>query len=387
MILTEDRYLQAFNRVGKKDKQNIFTPPKLISKILTKIEFNSNSKILVWYNVEFLIYLSIEIGISPKNIYIYTNTKDKLILEKQGYNVVYHDKIDFDKISDDLKKMKFDVVLGNPPYQEKVGPKKTESLWNKFFHISIDLLKQDGYLSLIHPSGWRNVGGKYKNVQDKIKSKNLQFLSINNVEDGQKLFNVTTPFDWYVLQNKKYEGMTTIKFQDGSISETDISNLDFIPNDNFEIVKSLISDEKESTVDVMYSRSDYGTDKANTSKIQSDEFPYPVVYSILSDGTVNLMYSSTNTKGHFGIPKLILGNGANPTCFIDYNGEYGMTQFSYGIVDTVENLVKIKKVITSKDFQKVNLATKYVATAGNPLVYPKILKTFRKNFWKEFIDE
>jgi hypothetical protein len=64
-----------------------------------------------------------------------------------------------------------------------------------------------------------------------------------------------------------------------------------------------------------------------------------------------------------------------------------MTQFAYGIVDTVENLVKIKKVITSKDFQKVNLATKYVATAGNPLVYPKILKTFRKNFWKEFIDE
>ena len=387
MILTEDRYLQAFNRVGKKDKQNIFTPPKLISKILTKIDFNLNSKILVWYNVEFLIYLGVEIGLSPKNIYIYTNTKDKLILEKQGYNVVYHDKIDFDKISYDLKKMKFDVVLGNPPFQEKVGPKKTESLWNKFFHISIDILKQDGYLSLIHPSGWRNVDGKYKNVQEKIKSKNLQFLSINNVEDGQKLFNATTPFDWYVLQNKDYEGMTTIKFQDGSVSETNISNLEFIPNDNFDIVTSLISNKKESTVDILYSRSDYGTDKVNISKIQSEDFPYPVVYSILSDGTVNLMYSATNTKGHFGIPKLILGNGANPTCFIDYNGEYGMTQFAYAIVDTIENLEKIKEVITSKDFQKVNLATKYVATAGNPLVYPKIIKTFRKNFWKEFIND
>jgi len=387
MKIKESAYQALFNFLSKNDTQNVFTPPCLIHNMLSKIIFNFDNKILVWYNVEFLIYLVKEIGFSPKNIYIYTNTKNKLILEKQGYNVFYQDKVDFDKISNELKKMKFDVILGNPPYQEKVGPKKTESLWNKFFHISIDILEQGGYLSLIHPSGWRNIDGKYKNVQEKIKSKNLQFLSINNVEDGQKLFNATTPFDWYVLKNVEYEGITTIKFQDGSVSQTNISNLDFIPNDNFEIVKSLISNEKESSVNIIYSRSDYGTDKVNVSKIQNDEFPYPVVYSVLSDGTVNLMYSSTNTKGHFGIPKLILGNGANPTCFIDYNGEYGMTQFAYGIVDTVENLVKIKEVITSKDFQKVNLATKYVATAGNPLVYPKILKTFRKNFWKEFIDE
>jgi hypothetical protein len=39
---------------------------------------------LVWYNVEFLFYLVKEIGLSPKNIYIYTNTQDKLILQKQG---------------------------------------------------------------------------------------------------------------------------------------------------------------------------------------------------------------------------------------------------------------------------------------------------------------
>jgi hypothetical protein len=283
--------------------------------------------------------------------------------------------------------MKFDVIVGNDPYQEKVGPRKTESLWNKFFFKRMSLLKEDGYLSLIHPSGWRNVDGKYKKVQEEIKSKNLKFLSINSVEDGQKLFNATTPFDWYVLQNNEYEGVTTIKFQDGTIGQTDISNLEFIPNGNFDTVVSLVSQEDEETVEVLYSRSDYGTDKQNVSKVQSDEFPYPVVYSVLSDGTVNFMYSSTNQKGHFGIPKLILGNGANPTCFIDYNGDYGMTQFAYGIVDTVENLERIKDVITSDNFQKVNLATKYVATAGNPLVYPKILKTFRKNFWEEFINE
>lgn len=303
-------------------------------------------------------------------------------LSQQGFVNI----IEGDFLSLDIE-MKFDVLIGNDPYQQKVGPKKTEPLWNKFFFKRMSLLKEGGYLSLIHPSGWRNVDGKYKDVQEEIKSKNLLFLSINSVEDGQKLFNATTPFDWYVLQNKEYGGTTTIKFQDGIVGQTNISNLEFIPNDNFDTVVSLISQSDEQTVEVLYSRSNYGTDKINVSKVQNDEFPYPVVYSILSDGTVNFMYSSTNDKGHFGIPKLILGNGANPTCFIDYQGEYGMTQFAYGIVDDVENLERIKEVITSDEFKKINLATKYVATAGNPLIYPKIAKTFRKDFWKEFINE
>jgi hypothetical protein len=281
--------------------------------------------------------------------------------------------------------MKFDVIVGNDPYQEKVGPRKTESLWNKFFFKRMSLLKEDGYLSLIHPSGWRNVHGKYKNVQEEIKSKNLKFLSINSVEDGQKLFNATTPFDWYVLQNKEYEGVTTIKFQDGTIGQTDISNLEFIPNDNFDTVISLLS-EKEEKVKVILDSS-YHTQRDFISDTQNDIYQYPVVYSVLSDGSVNLKYSSVNDRGHFGIPKLIFGNGANPTCFIDYNGEFGVTQYSFGVVDTIENLERIKDVITSDNFQKVNQATKYVATAGNPLVYPKILKTFRKNFWEEFVNE
>ena len=125
-------YERLFNGLSKNDTQNVFTPPRLIRRMLSRVDFNNNDKVLVWYNIEFLIYLVKEIRLSPKNIYIYTNTQDKLILEKQGYNVVYQENIDFDKIKNEFLDMKFDVVLGNPPYQLKVGNKKTESLWNKF---------------------------------------------------------------------------------------------------------------------------------------------------------------------------------------------------------------------------------------------------------------
>ena len=40
--------------------------------------------------------------------------------------------VTFDIYKED-NNMKFDVLVGNDPYQEQVGPKKTEPLWNKFF--------------------------------------------------------------------------------------------------------------------------------------------------------------------------------------------------------------------------------------------------------------
>ena len=150
---------------------------------------------------------------------------------------------------------------------------------------------------------------------------------------------------------------------------------------------NLIAKDGEETVNVLYSRSSYGSDKKNMLKNRTEEHIYPCVYSVLKDGTINYMYSSTNQNGHFGIPKVVLGNGANPTSTIDMNGDYGLTQFAFGIVDDINNLSTIQRAIKSEKFQKLNKATKYVATAGNPLVYPKIISLFRKDFWRGFIDE
>jgi hypothetical protein len=147
-----------------------------------------------------------------------------------------------------------------------------------------------------------------------------------------------------------------------------------------------LAKEGEDKVEVLHSESMYEVRKPYMSKTLTEENLYPCVYSVLKDNTFTLRYSSEN-KGHFGIPKLVLGNGANPTIFIDHNGDYGMTQFTFAIVDEPKNLHLIEKVLRSEIFQKINKATKYVATQGNPLVYPKIISTFKKDFWKYFLDE
>jgi hypothetical protein len=67
---------------------------------------------------------------------------------------------------------------------------------------------------------------------------------------------------------------------------------------------------------------------------------------------------------------------------IDFTGQYGLTQFAYAIIDDAENLTKIKDCMDSDKF--VNLMKLCYMSSGNRFDR-KVLSTFRKDFWKEFI--
>jgi hypothetical protein len=303
-------------------------------------------------------------------------------LYRQGFiNVIKGDYLLYETM------MNFDYVLGNPPFTKDVGGGNSVSLWDKFVEKSFELCKEGGYVSLIHPNGWRNIKGSFKKTQKLILGKNIKYLELHSTEDGKKTFGVTTPYDFYVIQNvDDNNNLTNVKDYENTESIQNLNNLEFIPNSNFNMIDSLIAKNDEENVEIIEDSS-YHHQRGYVSAIQNDVFQYPCVYSVYKDGTYSFKYSNTRDKGHFGVTKLILGNGANPTCFIDEYGNYGMTQFAFAIVDSYDNLIKIKQVLESEKFAKITQSTKYVATAGNPLVYPKILKTFRKDFWKEFIDE
>jgi uncharacterized protein YutD len=293
--------------------------------------------------------------------------------------------VTFDIYNED-NNMKFDVLVGNDPYQEQVGPKKTEPLWNKFFFKRMSLLKDGGYLTLIHPSGWRNITGKFKDVQTMIKSKKVKFLSIHNEKDGMNTFGAETRYDYYVLQNVSNDGSeTTIRFQDGEIKNIVLDKMEFIPNGGIDLLDRLIAKDSEETVEMIHSYSDYETRKTWMSKTQTNEFIHPVVYTVdyLSQPTFH--YSSTNQKGHFGKPKVIWSNGRISSIgnYVDETGEYGLTQFAYAIVDDVENLNNIKIALDSKKFK--NLME--LCAVGQLTVNHKVVSKFRKDFWEEFIND
>lgn len=322
--------------------------------------------------------------LQPKNMFLFLCAFDpKDEFELNVYTGSFLED-DFDKHAKNVWGLdKFDVVVMNPPYQEqKPGFKKTQPLWHLFVQKTIAKLSEGGYLSAVHPSGWRNVDGVFKKTQQLMLSKQIINLNSNTFKEGIRVFGAKTDFDFYCLKNTSPYTETQINTQEGVEEVVDISNMEFIPNGMFKEVMSLLAKEGEDKVEVLHSYSTYETRKNHMSKVQDDEFKYPCVYTTTKDNKVNLWFSEIK-KGHFGIPKVFWSNGYSTSVHIDKKAEFGLTQFSYAIVDDVDNLENIKKAMDSIRFRKI---LRPVDDGCSHKYNRKIIALFRKDFWKEFVD-
>jgi hypothetical protein len=273
----------------------------------------------------------------------------------------------------------FNAVVGNPPYNDNSGNKgKGHTLWTVFIEKSLkEWLLIDGYLLFVNPSLWRQPEHP---LQQLMKSKQIIYLEIHDEKDGLKTFKCNTRYDVYLIQNKAYEIDTIIKTQKGEIININLTNWDFIPNYKFNELKNLI-DNTEEKINVLYSRSDYASDKKWVKKEKTNVHKYPVAYSVNRANEVRIIWSEINTKeGHYGVPKVIFGSGATGF-IIDKEGKYACSEFCTGIVDDVENLENIATVLNSNNFKDIILAT----SVSKAEINRKILKYFKKNFWREFI--
>ena len=321
--------------------------------------------------------------LQSKNVFLYLyafDPKDEFALNV--YNGSYLDE-GFDRHMDFWGVEKFDVIVMNPPYQvQKEGNTKTQPLWDKFVIKTIDQLVEGGHLVAIHPSGWRNPNGMFKNIQMLLREKQLSYLEIHDQKDGIKTFGAEIRYDFYCLHNVPNTMFTKIKCQDGTIERADLSKMEFIPNGMFNEIQKLLPTNGEEVIKMLRD-CPYHTQKDHMNKEQTEEFKYPCVNFMPKTDIPVVYHSNTNQKGHFGTPKLIMSNGRIKSvgCMLDENGEYGLTQFAFGIVDEITNLPRIKQAIDSDGFR--NLMNQ--CAINDSYFNKKIIALFRKDFWKEFL--
>ena len=380
----------------ERNLQNVFTPYDLSKEMISKLaEYCTSFNKLTFciFNLEFADVLMYDYGVSGGSITFITDSVNKArFAASERYSGVktevvnYMDLLNNDGSEGDKYNMKFDVIIANYPFQElKEGNTKSKAIWPSFVKKSFDLCKENGYICAIHPSGWRNVGGMFKDIQNILKSKAMKFLKLHSFKDGSDIFGCKTTFDYYVLQNTDNNSLTDIVFEDGVEERVDISNLEFIPNEHFDEVMSLVAKVGEEKVKII-NNSSYHHQREHMSKEQSNIFRYPCVYTVrspLKNNEPTFYFSSTTDKGHFGIHKIIFAGGASGVV-IDKNGEYGLTEFASAIVDDPKNLDNIKKALQSERFIRNIMGFK--ASLGDKY-NRKIIATFRKDFWKEFVDE
>lgn len=129
--------------------------------------------------------------------------------------------------------MKFDVVVGNPPFQETKDDgersDQASNLWSKFWSHS---LKSDAtYIALVTPTSWLSPSKDLKG-KDKVGNNNRLWDVFNQYESYADVINVKKHFPTigstfgYVVVNK--QGSTGLKFSDG----VDTS-LGFLPKSNY----------------------------------------------------------------------------------------------------------------------------------------------------------
>lgn len=382
-------YSEKLANSSHRNLQNVFTPFSLCYDIIRKLDSYCDGfkdKTFCVFNLEFLETLCYDFGVASEQIWFITDSEHKkAFAEKERYSGVHVELRDYVEFLKEEWDMKFDVIAGNPPYQKlQEGNKKSQAVWHLFVEKSFELCKEDGYVCLIHPSLWRKPNNKTGKI---ILSKNIKYLEIHNEKDGLKTFNAETRYDWYITQNCISNKPSNYVGQNGIASKLRLDNIPFVPNSDIDEVMSLVAKDGEEKVELLWDCTYHTQTRSKDetmSPVKSNKFKHPCVYVVNSKGEPQLWYSSKREQ-FFSKQKIVISNGriSSANYYIDENGEYGLTQFSFGIVDSIENLKKIYVAMRSKRF-------KYLMECCSMSLLQidkDIMRTFRKDFWKEFVDE
>ena len=245
--------------------------------------------------------------------------------------------------------MKFDLVLGNPPYQS--GNIKKERnigapLWPKFIKRSMELLKDGGVLSYVCPATWMNKAqsGAWKTIS--------QYDLVNMSPNVHEYFpNVDIPngISTIVLRKRPYSGVTLV---DGEF-EIDIHN-DELPRNsklltqkNLQEFKSLMN--RKLHLEVFSGPINPSINSESYSKEKTNKNKYETYYSGKKD---RRSIWCEDPIGHYGELKLVVAcSGAFYKTMEITNKGVGR-QGNY-ILGTEIELKHIKKLLMSNDSKRL----------------------------------
>lgn len=277
----------------------------------------------------------------------------------------------------------FNLVVGNPPYNISGKVATGNTIYQIFIRRALEeWILPKGYLLFVTPSAWRkpttpqsiNAG-----LWDLMTQRNwLKYLEIHDARDGIKMFNAGTRYDFYLIQKTKPK-TTVVVDQKGETHKLSMKSFPWLPNYDFKFIRKLIARGKEPRVDIMFGLG-YYSQRDHMSQKKDKKHPFVCIHSTPKKG-VRYVYSSTDKRGHFGVPKVIFGDSGPYEAVINREGKFCMTEHAMGIVDKRQNLGKILRAMKSKRMREV-----LGATLWSPFQIDwRMFQDFRKDFYKFFI--
>ena len=261
----------------------------------------------------------------------------------KGYNCLSFDEF----FSED--NMKFDSIVGNPPYQRNREVRNIGApIWPDFIEKSLDLIADGGVIKLVLPATWiKRTNGKAWKL---IKSNNLIYCdpdvkwAFPNVGGNGGTFSVIH------LMKGPYNGKTSIRgeFDVDIVNDPIPTNNRMLTQDNLNFLKSMTSkvielDVHDGPVNPSINGDHYSTNK-------SDRHRFNVYYS----GAANRRSVWCDQPiGHHGQLKLIVPNSGNNYENMEITTKGAGRQTSY-VLGSQSELELLREKMLSPDSVRMN---------------------------------
>lgn len=243
--------------------------------------------------------------------------------------------------------LQFDVIVGNPPYQNSSGSKKTglpgssKNLYLKFITLAVDLLKDGGELVYVCPPGY------LKTTAINTKSDTLELFQKYNLSyldfDCKKYFpevSLSSITSFILKKNTDYT--TTEVITEDGIENIDLARRDFIP---LNCTEQLID------------------------KIDSLISPIPTL-SFKRDDSHKILNHCKNTKTNYVVVSQISASKLEVKVNdVILNNKNKIKPFHIMKCDSVEHANEVCDILVSDKATLVNSTLRY----GDANVYPRII--------------
>jgi hypothetical protein len=286
-----------------------------------------------------------------------------------------------DKVLKQFNVEKFDVVMGNPPFQDEIdvtnsaafhGPRKggKHKLYERITIRCIELLNIDGYLIFITPDNI--MTGNTNKAYEEIIKLHVIYISFNNIK--KRYFpTVGQPMCYFFIQNTQSDKQTKIEISGENIFLVKLQDRPLNPvrewtKENEELVNKYITND---TNNVVYNR--------GTSASEYKGGKYEVVYT----PTPPYLYTNNiELANGLNIRKVILFE-TKPLShgILDATGKYGVGPHTFYVpFNTIlegKILDRFFKSEIYKTLVRISTTSQYLKTSLiKHLNIPNILKSF-----------
>ncbi|ATZ80507.1 putative site-specific DNA-methyltransferase [Bodo saltans virus] len=342
--------------IEKKTFGEVFTPMDFINnKMLKDIEDywlkNKNENIwtnekITWYdpatgmgNYPIAIYYKLMEGLKnkianeierkkhiiEKQLYMGELNKKNCFVIKQIFNInneynlnLYEGDTLNIKINEVFGKTKFDIIIGNPPYNEELTSVGAKPLYNKFIEYYVN---KCNLLSFIVPSRWF-AGGKGLDKFREMMINRTDILYIKHYENACQIFGNTISIEGgvnYFLIDKDYNGLC-----DYNGTKVKFNNFDIILDGKYyNIVNKILNFDK---ITKYYISQDYYKIQTNDSRLKDTKTDNDIKCYVSQQKGFTKYIDKTEIKKSINNYKVITarangGNGCFGNTFIGNSNE------------------------------------------------------------------